>query len=241
MSGLLQGKVALITGAAGGIGSAVSRRFAAEGASVILVDIDVHRLKTLYDDISSTGGEVALAAIDLRDIEKIESLALSVKSKFGSLDILVATAAVIGNLDPIQECGIEDWKAVVEANFFANWYLIKYFDSLLKSSDAGRAIFVTSDAVRSISNYSYFGPYVSSKVALDAMVKVYAAETKHSKLCVNMVYPAQVNSNIYSVIFSPKEPGELPSPENMTDKFVELASAECSITGQAFELPLQDA
>ncbi|KDB56561.1 oxidoreductase [Anaplasma phagocytophilum str. MRK] len=240
MGGLLRGRVALITGASGSIGSAVAKRYAAEGASVVLASRNVSKMKALYDSIQGLGGDVILAPIDLNDYESVGNLALSIENKYGLLDILVSAAAVLGNLAPVQECDPVKWKEVMGVNLNANWYLIKHFDALLKQSAAGRAIFVTSEATRTLLNYSYFAPYATSKVALEALVQVYAAETKHSKLCVNMVYPGQVDSGIHAAIFSTQEQSKFPSPEELTDKFVELASPECTVTGQVYELTVAE-
>ncbi|WP_041651416.1 SDR family NAD(P)-dependent oxidoreductase [Anaplasma centrale] len=236
MADRLRGKVALVTGASCGIGAAVARRFAKEGASVVLVARNMDRLKALCDCIQESGGEAILAPIDIQDYESVKNLALSVKSRFGCLDILVSVAALLGSLGPVQEYEPAAWKEIMHVNLFANWYLIKHFDALLKSAQAGRAIFVTSEAARSLLNYSYFAPYAASKVALEAMVQVYAVETKHSKLCANVVYPCGVDSNIYSQIFSAQEQSKLLAPDSLTDKFVELASEECCVTGQIYEL-----
>ncbi len=236
MADRLRGKVALITGASGGIGAAVARRLAKEGARVVLVARNMGKLKTLCDEIQESGGEAILAPIDIQDYESVRSLALSVKSEFGCLDILISVAASLGGLGPVQEYEPAVWKEVMNVNLFANWYLIKHFDALLKSAPAGRAVFVTSEAARSLLNYSYFAPYAASKVALEAMVQVYAVETKHSKLCVNIVYPCSIDSNIYSQIFSAQKQSKLLAPDSVTDKFVELASEECCVTGQIYEL-----
>lgn len=240
MEGLLQGKVALITGASGGIGSAVAERFVKEGASVVLAARNVGNMKDLCEEIRLEGGEVMLAAIDLSDQESIKSLALSIENKYGSLDILVSAAAVAGSIASVQECEITQWQEIMGVNLNANWHLIRQFDALLKNSSAGRAIFVTSEAPRALLSYSYFAPYAASKVALEALVQVYAAETKHSKLCVNMVYPGPVASNIYSAIFPAQDQTKLPQPQQLTDKFVELASEECNTTGQVYELTVSE-
>lgn len=236
MEGLLKGRVALITGASGSIGSAVADRFAREGASVVLAARNVANMKALCDEIQSFGGDVMLAAIDLSDRESIKSLALSIENKYGSLDVLVSAAAVAGSIASVQECEVAKWQEIMGVNLYANWHLIRQFDALLKNSSGGRAIFVTSEAARALLSYSYFAPYATSKVALEALVQVYAAETKHSKLCVNMVYPGPVASNIYSAIFPAQDLTKLPQPSRLTDKFVELASEECNVTGQVYEL-----
>ncbi|KJV69098.1 SDR family NAD(P)-dependent oxidoreductase [Candidatus Neoehrlichia procyonis] len=222
--GVLQGRIAVITGASGNIGSIVTQRFAKEGANLILVGKDVDKLKALYNIIQEVGVEVMIAPIDLQSFDSIKDLALSIKTKFKFIDILVASASVSCSLSPVQEYDPVVLKEVMDVNFFANWYLIKYFDALLKSSLSGRAIFLTSEITHSLSSYPYCGLYASSKAALEAMIRVYAAETKHSKMCVNMICSRQSDSETYAYM------------ENLTDKFVDLASESCSVTGQLYKL-----
>ncbi|QXK91763.1 SDR family oxidoreductase [Neoehrlichia mikurensis] len=231
--GALQGRIAIITGASGNIGSVVAQRFAKEGANLILIGRNIDKLKALYSIIQEVGVEIMIIPIDLQNFDSIKDIALSIKTKFKFIDILVANASASCNLSPVQEYDPIVLKEVMDINFFANWYLIKYFDALLKGSLSGRAIFLTSEITHSLSSYPYCGLYASSKAALEAMIKIYAAETKHSKMCVNMVYQCQSGS---TQGFMSQENSEMVFPEKLTDKFVELASESCSITGQVYKL-----
>ncbi|MFP3032646.1 MAG: SDR family oxidoreductase, partial [Wolbachia sp.] len=129
---------------------------------------------------------------------------------------------------------IEELQNVMNTNFTANWYLLKNLDPMLKKSNAGRAIFMTSEVTLSPSSYPYWMPYAASKTALEIMVKIYASETKHTKLCVNAVYKeGPVGSE---QAFLGKDTSELVPPDKLTDKFVELASEDCSISGEILPL-----
>ncbi len=236
MSGLLVDKVALITGASRGIGAAVAKRFAQEGAHVILISRNISELKQIDDQIKEFGGNATLVQLDLLEFINIKELAGSISTKFEAIDILVASAAMLGELCPLQDYDSEIWKSIVDTNFSANWYLIKNLDPLLKRAKAGRAIFITSDVGSSPTLYPYWGPYAASKAALEAMVKVYATETKHTTLCINMIQPGPINSGIYKQAFPGQDTSELPLPEELTDKFVELASENCNVTGEVFKL-----
>lgn len=241
----LKGKVALITGASGGIGSAITKRFIKEGARVILITRSLDNLKILHEKIKKLKefkeDSVKLIQLDLLDIESVEMLANMIESlklsESGALDILVSCVGILGSLNSINDCKIEDIQNVMNTNFIANWHLLKNLDPILKKSDAGRVIFVTSEVTFSPASYPYWIPYAASKAALEIMVKIYASETKHTKLCVNAVYPeGPVDSEIYKQGFPGKDTSELTSPDKLTDKFVELASESYNITGEILPL-----
>ncbi|XCO72835.1 MAG: SDR family oxidoreductase [Wolbachia endosymbiont of Ephestia elutella] len=240
--GDLEGKIALITGASGGIGSSVAKRFVKEGACVILISRSLDNLKPLYNEIEElTEGSVKLIQLDLLDFENVEKLANMIESpklsESGTLDILIACTEILGKLSSVHDCELEDLQNVMNTNFTASWYLLKNLGPILKKSNAGRAIFMTSEITLSPSSYPYWVPYAASKAALEAMVKIYASETKHTNLCINAVYSeGPIDSEMYKQAFSGKDISELVPPDKLTDKFVELASEDCSISGQILPL-----
>ncbi|KAM3717688.1 NADPH-dependent aldehyde reductase-like protein, chloroplastic [Dirofilaria immitis] len=96
---------------------------------------------------------------------------------------------------------------------------------------------MTSEVTLSPSSYPYWVPYSASKAALEIMVKIYASETKYTKLCVNAVYPeGPIDSEMYKQAFPGKDIPELALPEKLTDKFVELASSDRDISGEILPL-----
>ncbi len=240
--GKLEGKVALITGASGGIGSAVAKRFVREGACVILISRFIDHLKPLYNEIEELKeGYVKLIQLDLLDFENVEKLANMIESpklsESGTLDILITCTEILCKLSPVHDCELEDLQKVMNTNFTSSWYLLKNLGPILKKSNAGRAIFMTSNITLSPSSYPYWMPYAASKVALEAMVKIYASETKHTNLCINAVYSEEpIDSEMYKQAFPGKDISELVPPDKLTDKFVELASEDCSISGQILPL-----
>ncbi|WP_410542270.1 SDR family NAD(P)-dependent oxidoreductase [Wolbachia endosymbiont of Tetranychus urticae] len=240
--GDLEGKIALITGASGGIGSSVAKRFVKEGACVILISRSLDNLKPLYNEIEELKeGSVKLIQLDLLDFENVEKLANMIESpklsESGTLDILITCTEILGKLSSVHDCELEDLQNVMNTNFTASWYLLKNLGPILKKSNAGRAIFMTSEITLSPSSYPYWVPYAASKAALEVMVKIYASETKHTNLCINAVYSeGPIDSEMYKQAFSGKDISELVSPEKLTNKFVELASDDCSISGQILPL-----
>lgn len=240
--GDLEGKIALITGASGGIGSSVAKRFVKEGACVILISRSLDNLKPLYNEIEELKeGSVKLIQLDLLDFESVKVLPNMIESlklsESGTLDILIACTEILGKLSSVHDCELEDLQNVMNTNFTASWYLLKNLGPILKKSNAGRAIFMTSEITLSPSSYPYWVPYAASKAALEAMVKIYASETKHTNLCINAVYSeGPIDSEMYKQAFSGKDISELVLPDKLTDKFVELASEDCSISGQILPL-----
>ena len=144
----LTGRIALITGASRGIGAAVARRFAREGAQVILTARTIGALEEIDDAIRADGGQATLVPLDLLKHDHIDPMAASLYERFGRLDILVGNAAMLGTLSPVAHADPPKWQQVLDLNLMANFRLIRAVDPLLRASQAGRAIFVTAGAAR---------------------------------------------------------------------------------------------
>ena len=153
-SGRLAGRLALVTGASRGLGAALAKRFAAEGAHVILTARTQGGLEEVDDEIRKAGGMPAtLLPLDLRERDKIDQMGAAIDERFGRLDVLVGNAAVLGRLSPLGHLDPRSWDEVMAVNLTANWRLIRALDPLLRSSDAGRALFVTCAAARDLAAY----------------------------------------------------------------------------------------
>ena len=231
LGGRLAGRLALVTGASRGIGAAVARRFAAEGAHCILLARTVGGLEETDDQIRTAGHPAAtLVPLDLRDFDKIDQLGASLYERFGRLDVLVGNAGFLGVLSPTGHVSPKTWQETLDINLTANWRLIRSLDPLLRQSEAGRAIFVTSNAASGI--HPYWGPYAATKAALEMMVKTYAAEVTKTKLKVNLLDPGIVRSKLRAEAFPGENPETLPPPDSVTDTFVDLAEAACTRHGE---------
>jgi NAD(P)-dependent dehydrogenase (short-subunit alcohol dehydrogenase family) len=226
----LKDRVALITGASRGIGAAVARRFAREGAHVILVARTVGGLEEVDDAVCEVGGSSTLVPLDLGDLPKIDELGGALAKRFRRLDILVGNAGQLGTLSPAGHIDPPVWDSVMRVNVTANWRLIRSVDPLLRASDAGRAIFVTSAVARTTP--AYWGAYAASKAALEALVHVYAAEVARTRLRVNLVEPRNVRTRMRAQAMPGEDPASLPSPDAITDTFVELAEPGCERHGE---------
>ena len=230
--GALEGRIALITGASRGIGAAVAERFAAEGARLILAARTAGALEEVDDRAVAAGSRAGatLVPVDLADHDRIDEMAGAIAERFGRLDILVGNAAVLGGLAPLAHVEPQRWAEAMNVNLTANWRLIRAFEPLLRTSDAGRAIFVTSGAARG--NIPYWGPYAASKAALEALVRTWAAELEKTAIRVNILSPGVVRTRMRAEAMPGEDPMTLPPPESLTGLFVELASANCRRHGE---------
>ena len=222
MAKLLDGRIALVTGASRGIGAAIARRYAAEGAHVIAVARTVGALEELDDEIQKAGGTATLVPLDLKDADGLDRLGAAIYERWGRLDIVVGNAGVLGAITPVHHIVPSVWDDLMAINVTANARLIRSVEPLLRASDAGRAIFVTSGAARS--NKPYWGGYAVSKAALEALVLTWAAECAGGSLRVNLLSPGPVRTRMRAQAMPGEDPETLPPPEALTDLFVALAS-----------------
>ena len=228
--GKLDGRVALITGASRGIGRSIAKRFAREGAHLILSARTQGALEELDDEIRSLGGHATLVPADLTDYAKIDEMGAAVFQRYGRLDILVGNAAMLGILSPLGHIDPALWEQTVALNLTANWRLIRSFDPLLRQSDAGRALFLTSGAARGA--VPYWGVYATSKAALETMVKIYAAEVAKTAIRVNLVDPGAIRTGMRAEAFPGEDPMTLKAPDRIAQVFVDLSSPAETRNGQ---------
>ena len=227
----LRGRIALVTGASRGIGRAVARRFAAEGARLILVARTSGGLEEADDEVRGAGGEPAmLVPLDICQGDLVDQLGAALQERFGRLDILVGNAAMLGGLRPVGHYPPDVWEDVIALNLTANWRLIRSLDPLLRLSDAGRAMFVTSGVTEG-KPPAYWGAYTASKAALEALVCTYAAELKRTNLKVNIIDPGASATNMRAEAFPGEDPNTLATPDEITERFVELAEASYGESG----------
>ncbi len=175
-AGRLSGRLALITGASRGLGAAAALAYAREGAHCVLVARTVGGLEAVDDQIKALGGSATLVPLDVTDGPGIDRLGAALYERYGRLDMLLGNAGILGTLSPVGHIEPAIFERVMAVNVTANWRLIRSLDPLLRQSDAGRAIFVTSGIARRVS--PYWGAYAASKAALDMLVGIYAAEVR---------------------------------------------------------------
>lgn len=226
---VLEGRVALVTGASRGLGAAIARAYAAAGAHVILLARTQGALEELDDVIQESGGRATLFPFDLSETRKISAIGPAIAEKFGRLDIFVANAAQLGTLSPVAHSDPKVFEEILRINFFANYHLLRTLDPLLRASDAGRVIGVT-DAAAHVKS-PFWGAYAAGKAALESMMLTYAAEVAHSPLRVNLIDPGAIQTKMRADAFPAEDPHGLPSAEDAAAAFIELASPACEKTG----------
>jgi NAD(P)-dependent dehydrogenase (short-subunit alcohol dehydrogenase family) len=230
----LAGRLALATGATRGIGRAVALAYAREGAHLVLVGRTTGALEELDDEIRALGGGATLLTLDLKRHDKIDALGPTIYQRWQKLDILVGNAGILGPLSPLGHIAAEAWDEALAVNLTANWRLIRTLDPLLRMSDAGRAIFVSSGAA--VRPRAYWGPYAVSKAGLEALVRTYADEVANTTVRVNLVNPGPTRTRMRAQAFPGEDPGTLKTPEDIADTFVRLAEPACTDHGRLFDL-----
>lgn len=226
----LEGRIALVTGATRGIGAAIALRYAAEGAHVIAVGRTQGALEDLDDQIRMFGAEATLVPQDLTEYDAIDRLAAAIHGRWKKLDILVGNAGALHSLRPLSHYTPAIWDEVMNINLTVNWRLIRAFEPLLRASDSGRGIFVTSGITRR--PRAYWGPYAASKAALEAMIVSYAEEIDNTAMRMNIVDPGRVATKMRNLAFPGEDPKTLPQPRDVTEAFVALAEPTFTGNGQ---------
>lgn len=230
--GRLAGRIALVTGASRGIGAAIARRYAAEGAQVILTARTTAGLEEVDDAIrtdSDGANSATLVPLDLRDADEIDRLSQAIAQRFDRLDVLVGNAGLLGTMTPLTQIEPDEFAEVLAVNLTANWRLARTLQPLLLASPSGRAIFVTTAAS---GGRAYWGTYAISKTALEAMARTWAEEMANTKLRINLVDPGATRTAMRADAFPAEDPMTLPAPEDMVDIFVELAEERCTRHGE---------
>ena len=233
MSQALAFRIALVTGASRGIGYAIALKLAEAGAHVVATARTVGGLEELDDAIKAIGGSATLVPLDLRDSDGIARLAQALNERYGRLDILIGNAAVLGPSSPLDHVPPKDWDEVFAVNVTANWQLIRHMDALLKRSDAGRAIFLTSGAAAALR--AYRGPYSITKASLEALVRTYAAETVSTPIRVMLFAPGPTRTGMRAAVAPGEDPMTLPTPDTVAAAVLPLCAADFQETGKLYD------
>ncbi|MBO9588472.1 SDR family NAD(P)-dependent oxidoreductase [Devosia sp.] len=230
----LTGKVVLVTGASRGIGYAAAVEAARRGAHVIAVARTVGGLEELDDAIQEVGGSSTLVPFDLRDGDAIDRLGAAIFERWGHLDGLVANAGMLGTLSPVPHLKPDEFDKVFAINVTANYRLLRSLDLLLRQSEAGRAVFISSSSARSAR--PFWGLYAASKAALDALVKSYAGEMNTTNVKTNVFYPGAVRTAMRAKAMPGEDPNTLPQPSDIAPKLVDLLSPGVTENGRLYDV-----
>lgn len=218
----LEGRIALVTGASRGIGRAAAVGLAAAGAHVVCLARTVGGLEAADDEIRKAGGSATLVPLNIRDFEALDRLGGTIFERWGRLDAFFGNAGSLGVLTPLAHLEPKVFQELVEVNVTANWRLIRSLDPLLRQSDAGRVLFVTSGAARH--HTPFWGGYGMAKAALESLALTYAEECATTKVKVNLLSPGAVRTGMRAKAMPGEDPNTLPPPEALVPLIVDLLS-----------------
>ena len=228
-------RVALVTGASRGIGRAAALGLAEAGAHVVAVARTVGGLEELDDEIRAAGGAATLVPLDLIDYAGIDRLGAAIHERWGKLDVLFGNAGLLGAITPLSHLEPKIWDDVMAVNVTANWRLIRSLDPLIRQSEAGRALFVTSGITKVY--LPYWGAYSVSKAALEALVRTYAAELAHTKATANLFNPGPLRTRMRAQAAPGEDPNSLRPPEAAVPDILRMLAPEHAANGVLFDFP----
>ena len=231
----LAGRIAVVTGASRGIGRAAALALAEAGALIIAVARTTGALEELDDEIKARGGAATLVPLDLKDFSGIDRLGAAINERWGKLDMLFGNAGLLGTITPLTHLKPKIWDDVIAVNVTANFRLIRSLDPLLRKSDAGRALFVSSGVVPLAQ--PYWGIYTVSKTALESLVKIYAAENTLTKIRVNVINPGPLRTKLRAQGWPGEDPMKLNPPEVLAPDIVRMLSPDFDQSGVLYNFP----
>ena len=193
-------------------------------------------MEELDDAIQAFGGSTTLVPLDLTDYDGIDRLGAALFERWGKLDILLGNAGLLGAITPVGHADpVKDWEKVLGVNLTANWRLLRSLDPLLRQSDAGRALFVTSGA--QLKCNPYWGVYSVSKAGLDALIRTYAAEIRQTNIRANLFNPGPTRTGMRAKAMPGEDPMSLPHPSELAPFILDCLTPDCDQNGRWFDFP----
>jgi len=235
---VLADRVILVTGAGGGLGSALAQGCAALGARVVLSGRKVAKLEAVYDAIVAAGGpRPSIAPLDLEraDATHYTGLADAVRQEFGRLDGLAHVAGLLGERAPIEHYDVATWMKVMHVNVNAAFILTQALLPLLRASEDASVVFTTSGV--SVKGRAYWGAYAVSKFAVEGLMQVLADEVENTThIRVNSVNPGKMRTPMRRQAYPGEDPASVPLPGQSLAPFLYLLGPESrGITGRRFD------
>ncbi len=221
MSKPFEGRLALVTGASRGIGAAIAGALAAEGAHVVLTARTAADLEQVEEKIHASGGSATIAPLDLTEQDSIARLAAAIAGRWDRLDMLVLNAALLGTLGPVAQIDVKEFSKVMTLNLLAQQALLAAFDPMLRRSEAGRVLALTSSV--GASPRAYWGAYGASKAALETLVLAYAQEVGNvTPIRAAIVDPGATATQMRARAFPGEDPATLKAPGVVGEKVAAL-------------------
>ena len=230
----LERRVALVTGASRGIGAATARALAEAGAHVVLTARKAKDLEAVEEAIHEAGGTATIAPLDLTESDSIARLAAAVTERWDKLDVLVINAAMLPSLTPVTQIDPKQFNQALTLNVLATQALLAAFDLLLKRSERGRVIGLTSGV--GTEPRAYWGAYGASKAAFDNLLACYAQEVERiSETRVAIVDPGATRTQMRARAYPGEDPQTLKEPDAVGERIVELLTGDFA-TGSRYRV-----
>lgn len=217
----LGGQLALVTGASRGIGAATAQALAAAGAHVVLTARTTKTLEQVEEVIFAAGGSATIAPLDLTDGDSIARLSAAVAERWGKLDVLVHSAAILPDLMAVRDIEQAALSKALTTNALAIQALIARFDPLLRKSEDPRFVHLTTSVATR--PRAFWGAYAASKAAGEVLIDCYAQEVaKISKVRVAIVDPGATRTAMRAKAYPGEDPATLKLPEVVAERIVAL-------------------
>lgn len=232
--GLLNGKVALITGASRGIGKAIALAYAREGAKVFICARKEAGLRQAAQEIRSVGGDAGWCAVDVARAGEAKRLVCAVCDAYGAIHILVNNASILGPREPISRYPLSSWEEVLKVNLTALFVVTQEVLGVMIPQREGSIINLSSGVGRA--GKGGWGAYAASKFGVEGFTQVLADEVKEWNIRVNAVNPGATRTEMRARAYPQEDPLTLPTPDEITGAFLYLAAPDSQgVTGKSFD------
>jgi NAD(P)-dependent dehydrogenase (short-subunit alcohol dehydrogenase family) len=229
---MLEGKVAVITGASQGLGRALALAYAEAGARVVMNSRSEESLRPVAEEAESSGAEVLAIAADVSQSTDVERLVNAATQRFGRVDVLVNNAGLLGPRVAIERYPEDEWRRVLDANLTGPFLVSK---AVIPHMPEGASIINVVSGV-SIEGRAQWGAYSVSKFGVEGLTQILAAELKERGIRANAVDPGGMRTEMRAAAYPEEDPMTRISPEENTDVFLYLASDESrGVTGERFK------
>ncbi|MDG2414149.1 MAG: SDR family NAD(P)-dependent oxidoreductase [Hyphomicrobiales bacterium] len=216
----MKNKIALITGASRGLGRSVAKSLAKKGVELILVARTISALEELDDEIKSIGSKSTIVPMDLEDNEAIDILGGEIHKKWGKLDILVSSAATVGEVTPVSHLDPKIWNKVINLNLSVNFRLIRSFEPLLKKSNQSYAIFISDN--NSKLPKPFWAPYNISKLGLETLIEIWKKEITRTNIKAIIFEPGDMKTAMRASFMPGEKNKNLNNPEDISETIMKL-------------------
>lgn len=229
---MLEGKVALITGASQGLGRALAFAFAKKGATLVICSRSEEALRPMGEELERLGVEVISQAADVSKTGDVERVVNAASERFGGIDVVVNNAGVLGPRVAIEDYPEDEWREVIDANLTGLFLVSKA--AIPRMREGGSIINLVSGV--SVEGRAEWGAYSVSKFGVEGLTQILAAELDDRGIRVNAVDPGGMRTDMRASAYPEEDPQTRITPEENTDVFLYLASDESRrVTGQRFK------